>query len=74
MEILQIDEDFNMSTEPLKCKPHNARAGHCKTAKELDLFKFSSNYQTYLGGNSDLQKETGIEVGASDGSEYMVMI
>ena len=59
--MMELDEDIEIENTLLGEEPKNYRAKHCKTAKELDLFNFSSNYQTYQGGFSDLQHETGID-------------
>ena len=63
--LLELEQDIEISNKPLLEKPTDIRAQHCKTAKELDLWRYSSNYQTYKGGSSDLQIEVGVESGGS---------
>ena len=38
----------------LASTPDDPRAHHCNTLRELELFKFSSNYQSSAGGVDDL--------------------
>ena len=74
VEILENKDDMEVSNMPLKERPKHAGAAHCRTARELDLYLFSSNYQTFKGGHCDLQMETGIEVGVGDGSDRSYLI
>ena len=61
-------EEIDISSTPLAEKSKDLRAKHCNTVAELELFKFSSNYQTYSGGSSDLAAEAGVDV--SDNSNF----
>lgn len=56
---------------PLLEVPKDIRAKHCETARDLDLFLFSSDYQGYRGGSKDLQTETGLDVGLVDGFDIV---
>ena len=55
--------EVEVSTNALKERPKDIRAQHCETAKEYDLWKFSSSYQTYGDGMNNLETETGLHVG-----------
>lgn len=68
-EILESEDDVVISNKPLGIAPKDIRAWHCKTASELALWKYSSNYQTYRGGVCDLQTETGVDVESTTYSE-----
>jgi len=63
--IVETEEDFELGNKELGTKPKDARAHHVKTLKELDLFKFSSDYQTFGSGMSNLENETGLHCGGS---------
>ena len=60
--IIELEDEIEIDNTPLDFEPKDIRARHCKTAQELALFKYSSNYQTIRGGNSDLQHELGIYI------------
>lgn len=62
--------EVEISSTPLKEKPKDIRAEHCTTAKEYDLWKFSSDYQSYAGMGS-LEMETGLHVGNGGKSEFV---
>ncbi len=61
--IIESDEDIEISNKKLGEKPRDVRAHHITTARELDLFKFSSSYQTFGNGMNNLENETGIHCG-----------
>ena len=54
---------------PLEEEPKDVGAKHCKTARDLDLYYFSRDYQSVGGGHKDLQKETGLDIGVGGVSE-----
>jgi hypothetical protein len=64
--ILESPTDVEISNKVLKVMPTDARAKHIKTSRELELFKFSSNYQTFGDGMSNLETETGVNCRGSD--------
>lgn len=69
--IIETDEDIEISNKTLGEKPRDIRAQHCTTARELDLFKFSSSYQTYGDGMCNLEVETGLHTGNGGKSEFV---
>ena len=66
IEILEDNKLAIAAAVPLEEIPKDIRARHCETARDLDLFLFSSDYQSYRGGHKDLQNETGLDVGLED--------
>lgn len=63
-------EEVRSEHDALKLVPKDARAAHCKTTAELELFLFSSNYQTRVGGNQQLADEIGIDVERNSAPDY----
>lgn len=58
---LTEDLDIDVPSTPVDGSKVDVRASHCKTAKDLDLFLFSSNYQRCEGGSQSLSLELGLE-------------
>ena len=69
--IIETVEEIDISNKPLGQKPRDVRAQHCKTARELELFNFSSSYQTFSDGMDNLETSTGIQCGSSGTSEFV---
>lgn len=59
-EILQREDEIEIINKQITGQPRDARAIGIQTTKEMDLFRYSSNYQECSGGMGDLHTETGI--------------
>lgn len=63
IEILDTEGELDFDTRNFnKNNILDIRSSHCRSPAEYELFKYSSNYQTFKGGQEDLEMITGIEV------------